>query len=295
MLFRALRRRFAWRGSLAHCGVLLCALAALLKPAMFAMPWFVDGGLWYRWAPVLEWLAFIFEYLLGAAIQIYLILLAYCWVRGITFSTQHLRDFAIRRFSLVMRWALVVVALSSVLINLPLIFKNFDFVGEWLGREPRELERWIVDFWIVTARGILAAILHPLRDHADHAHLPQRIAAAGCGRSLPFRSAALVAVWLVLLIALVHCFFLHFLNALLSTGFRRRNRSLGALEAPLSAARGLDRRVAAGELGDRVPACRSRAGGQDGMDRVLDGCDSIRIRYSVVRNPADELQICFFP
>lgn len=219
VLFRALLRRFAWRGSLAHCGVLLCALAALLKPAMFAMPWFVDGGLWYRWAPVLEWLAFIFEYLLGTAIQIYLILLAYCWVRGITFSTQHLRDFAIRRFSLVMRWALVVVALSSVLINLPLIFKNFDFLGEWLGREPRELERWIVDFWIVTARGILAAILILFATMQITLTFHSESLQRAVGDHFRFVLRHWWRFGWFLLIALVHCFFLHFLNALLSAGF----------------------------------------------------------------------------
>ena len=95
----------------------------------------------------------------GVVLQTYLILLAYCWVRGITFSSQHLRDFAIRRFSLVMRWALVVVILSSVLINLPLILKNFDFSAGWFGKDAAQLDSWIVDAWVPTGRAILAGIL----------------------------------------------------------------------------------------------------------------------------------------
>lgn len=217
-LFRALRRRFRWRGWLAHMGILLCAVAAIAKPAVFAMPWHVDGELWFRWAPVLEWLAFIFEYLLGTAIQIYLILLAYCWVRGITFSPQDLRDCAIRRFSLVMRWAVVVVVLSSVLINLPLIAKNFELVSGWVGQDPEQLERWVVDFWVFTARGVLAGILiffatvqitltfhseslwHALRDH------------------FRFLARHWWRVGWFLLVAFVHFFFLHFVNALLAAG-----------------------------------------------------------------------------
>jgi hypothetical protein len=63
--------------------------------------------------------------------QIYLILLAYAWVRGLTFTHSHLLDFAIRRCSFVLKWALVVMLLSSVFIDLPLILKNFDGFGAW--------------------------------------------------------------------------------------------------------------------------------------------------------------------
>ena len=80
---------------------------------------------WFQWAPVVAWLGFLFEYLFGVCMQIYLILLAYAWVRGITFTHSHLLDFAIRRCSFVLKWALVVMLLSSVFIDLPLILKNF--------------------------------------------------------------------------------------------------------------------------------------------------------------------------
>jgi hypothetical protein len=219
VLFRALRRRFAWRGVVAHFCILLCALAALLKPAMFAMPWYVDGGLWYRWAPVLEWLAFIFEYLFGTLIQVYLILLAYCWVRGLTFSTQHLRDFAIRRFSLVMRWAIVVVALSSVLINLPLILKNFDVIARWLGQNPDELEQWIVDSWIIIARGILAAILILFATMQITLTFHSESLRRAVGDHFRFVARHWWTLGWFLIIALVHFFLLHFLNALLLLGF----------------------------------------------------------------------------
>lgn len=219
VLFRALRRRFASRGVLAHFGILLCAVAAIAKPALFALPWYVDGELWYRWAPVLEWLAFIFEYLFGVAIQTYLILLAYCWVRGITFTSQHLRDFAIRRFSLVMRWALVVVFLSSVLINLPLILKNFDFSAGWFGKEEAQLHAWIVDSWVPTARGVLAGILVFFAT----VQITLIFHSESLRRALGDHFRFLLRYWWplawFLVVALIHFFLLHFVDALLTSGF----------------------------------------------------------------------------
>src|SRR5690606_10625830 len=151
-------------------------------------------------------------------IQTYLILLAYGWVRGITFTAQNLRDFAMRRFSRVMRWALVVVLLSSALINLPLILQNFEFSSGWFGHEPKDLDGWIVDSWVITARWILAAVL---------------LLFATMQITLIFHSESLRRAlrdhfrfvsrhwWLFawfLIIAVTHFFFLHFVNALLIVG-----------------------------------------------------------------------------
>jgi hypothetical protein len=131
VLFRALRKRFGIWGWPLHGGICLCALAALAKPLLYAAPMFLQGrspeavAAWFQWAPVVDWLSFLFEYLAGVCVQICLILVAYCWVRGISFTHQHLIDFAIRRFSFVVRWALLVMLMSSALLNVPLILKNF--------------------------------------------------------------------------------------------------------------------------------------------------------------------------
>ncbi len=144
----ALRKRFGGFGWLLYAGVLVCALAALAKPLLYAAPQIIvaNGGgpaaqlLWFQWAPVVEWLGFLFEYLFGVCLQIYLILFAFVWVRGLTFTHSHLLDFAIRRCSFVLKWALVVMLLSTLLINLPLILKNFDASRPWFPDSAELLE-----------------------------------------------------------------------------------------------------------------------------------------------------------
>ena len=139
VLRRALCRRFRGFGWLVYAGVLVAALAALAKPCLYAAPQLINalGGdvaaqtAWFQWTPVVMWVGFLFEYLFGVCMQIYLILLAYVWVRGITFTHSHLLDFAIRRCSFVLKWALVVMLLSSVFIDLPLILKNFPAFQSW--------------------------------------------------------------------------------------------------------------------------------------------------------------------
>jgi hypothetical protein len=161
VLLHALRRRFGSWGWLVYGGILLCALAAISKPLLYAAPQFfalaqnADAArIWYQWSPVVEWLAFLFEYLFGVCIQIYLILLAYCWVRGITVEHQHLLDFAIRRFSFVVKWASLVIVLSSLFIHLPLILKNFPFFSGWFPSEPDA-----IDFRVRLVRSLLTVVL----------------------------------------------------------------------------------------------------------------------------------------
>ncbi|HEX8312343.1 MAG TPA: hypothetical protein VF614_13565 [Chthoniobacteraceae bacterium] len=144
VLWRALRKRFGMFALLVHAGILLCALAALVKPFIYVAPSFIQAQdastpslleTWIVWSPVVEWLAFLFEYLFGVCIQIYLILLAYVWVRGLTFTREHLLDFAIRRFSFVVKWAAVIMVLSSVLINAPMILRHFEPFSAWFPEE----------------------------------------------------------------------------------------------------------------------------------------------------------------
>ena len=47
--------------------------------------------------------------LFGVAVQGYLILVVYTWLRGIHWTPVHLMDMAIRRFSFVVKWAAVVL------------------------------------------------------------------------------------------------------------------------------------------------------------------------------------------
>ena len=62
-----------------------------------------------RLGEVVNSLSFLFEYLLGVGVQIYLVLLCFAWVRGLTFDFDALRRFALRRFAFVVKWAAVVM------------------------------------------------------------------------------------------------------------------------------------------------------------------------------------------
>jgi hypothetical protein len=158
VLQRALRRRFKLWGWLAWVGILLGALAVIGKVLLYAAPPLLQlegkaALAWFQWSPVVVWIAFLFEYFFGVCIQIYLILLAYCWVRGLTFDHSRLLDFAIRRFAYVLKWAAVVVILSSLFIDLPLVLKNFAPFA-WLAADDAALDRRVQ-----IARAALAGFL----------------------------------------------------------------------------------------------------------------------------------------
>ena len=159
VLQRALRQRYRLWGWLVYAGILIAALAVVAKVLLYAAPPLLrlDGDLaliWFQWSPVVVWLAFLFEYFFGVCIQIYLILLAYCWVRGLTFDHPRLLDFAIRRFAFVVKWAAIVVILSSLFLDLPLILKNFASFQKWFAVDDATL-----DFRVRLARSALAGFL----------------------------------------------------------------------------------------------------------------------------------------
>jgi hypothetical protein len=130
-LLRALRRRFDGPGWLVYSGILICAVAAIIKPVMYGPSLLILSqhiqGVWLlQCSFVIDWLSFLFEYLFGVCVQIYLILMVFAWVRGLHFTHQHLLDFAIRRFSFVMKWSAIVMLLSTLFIHLPLVLSNTE-------------------------------------------------------------------------------------------------------------------------------------------------------------------------
>ncbi len=136
LLWQTLRRRFGMRGAIFYGVILLCALAAMAKPlAYVALPWWgEDAGLApLRASLAIDWLSFVFEALLGIGVQTYLILLAYLWVRGKSFTRQHLLEVAIRRFGVVLRWAWPVLLVSSLLIHLSHLLLTVPGAASWMG------------------------------------------------------------------------------------------------------------------------------------------------------------------
>jgi hypothetical protein len=126
-LRNALRKRFGSMAWIVHSGILLCALSAILDPTLFGPGLIylnrrVPGHVLLGWCALIDWFSWLFAYLFGVGVQVYLILVAYAWLRGLNWTTTHLMDMAIRRFSIVVKWAAVVMAFSSLLIDLPRIF-----------------------------------------------------------------------------------------------------------------------------------------------------------------------------
>jgi len=123
-LRQALRKRFGPWAWLVHAAILACAISAILAPILFGpsliyLNRVAPGLLVVRWAALIDWLSSLFAYLFGVGVQVYLILIVYTWLRGLNWTPVHLMDLAIRRSSFVVKWAAVVMAFSSLLIDLP--------------------------------------------------------------------------------------------------------------------------------------------------------------------------------
>jgi hypothetical protein len=128
-LVRALRKRYGFWGYLVYLVLLLSALASLLKPIVFwRLPeWsgLVPAASLLRISASVDAIAFIFEYLLGVYIQVYLITVCLAWIKGVSFEEGELFRFAMRRFSYVLEWAGIVVAVSTLIVRVPLVLAYF--------------------------------------------------------------------------------------------------------------------------------------------------------------------------
>jgi hypothetical protein len=150
-LVRALRKRYGFWGYLIYFVLLISALATLLKPIAF---WRLPE--WGGAAPTAQLLqisatvdavAFIFEYLFGVYIQVYLITVCLAWIKGLSFGEEDLFRFAMRRFSYVLEWAGIVVIVSALIVRTPLLLAYFMNVPDVLDYLP--LERFIMSGLII--------------------------------------------------------------------------------------------------------------------------------------------------
>jgi hypothetical protein len=141
-LVRALHKRFRFAGYLIYLILLLSAVAALLKPIIYwALP--LWGGLLpaqgvLQISASVDAVAFIFEYLFGVYIQVYLIAVCFAWIRGLSFEEGELFRFAMRRFSYVLEWAGIVVLVSTLIVRLPLLLAYFMNIPDVLDYLPIE-------------------------------------------------------------------------------------------------------------------------------------------------------------
>src|SRR5438093_10248466 len=128
-LVRALRKRYGFWGYLVYVILFLSALASLLKPIVFwQLPeWsgLVPAAGLLRISATVDAIAFVFEYLLGVYILVYLITVCLAWIKGVSFEEGELFRFAMRRFSYVLEWSGIVVAVSTLIVRLPLVLAYF--------------------------------------------------------------------------------------------------------------------------------------------------------------------------
>lgn len=177
VLQEALSRRFGNAWPLVFLMFAISALGAIGKAIAYATPEMVPPLIWVYWGQVVAGLSFTFEYLLSVCVQAFLLLLAFAWVRGLSFRHEALAEVAIRRIPALLPWSALILLISTLLIELPLMLKNFPAFAESFP-ESDIFEHWlssarvgIAVFIIVTAGVQVRLALHAmswqdaLRDH----------------------------------------------------------------------------------------------------------------------------------
>jgi hypothetical protein len=150
-LVHALHKRFRFGGYILYVILLFSAIAALIKLIVYwALP--LWGGLLpeqgvLQISASIDAFAFIFEYLLGVYIQVYLIAVCFAWIRGLSFEEGELFRFSMRRFSYVLEWAGIVVLISTVIVRLPLLLAYFMSIPDVLDYLP--LQRAVMSGFII--------------------------------------------------------------------------------------------------------------------------------------------------
>jgi hypothetical protein len=167
-LWRALRNRYPIASYFIYLVLLLSALASLLKPIVFW--WLPHAGGAFPEAHLLQISAsvdasaFIFEYLFGVYIQVYLITVCLVWVKGLSFNEESLFQFALRRFAYVLKWAGLVVFVSMLLVRIPLLLAYFMNVPDVLDYLP--LQRIFMSILIIA----FASVQVSLALHNENLH-----------------------------------------------------------------------------------------------------------------------------
>jgi hypothetical protein len=135
-------------------GLLLCALAALCKPAFsLSIYWlnqYFDGILLLRVGAIVDWLSFQFEYLFGLLIQTFLVLLTFVWIRGLNAEPARIFEFALKRAVFAAKWAGVVLVATLLLIHLPLLISY-----AWITQQT-DFTNAVVQFIEQTVRPLIA-------------------------------------------------------------------------------------------------------------------------------------------
>jgi hypothetical protein len=161
-LLRALLKRYGFWSLLIYVILLLAVLASLLKPLVFwrlpslsaaAPAWLLQVS------ALIDSIAFIFEYLFGIYIQVYLITVCLVWIKGLSFREGELFRFAMRRFTYVLKWSGIILVIGLLIVRLPLVlayFMNLPGVLDYLPAERFVMALLIIIFSTVQ----ISLVLH---------------------------------------------------------------------------------------------------------------------------------------
>jgi hypothetical protein len=140
VLFGALRKRYRFCSYLIYLILLSGALASLLKPIVFShLPHWggeLVGPRMLQISASVDVVAFVFEYLFGVYVQVYLITVCLAWIKGLGFEEGELLRFAMRRFSHVLEWAGILIIVSTLVLRLPLLLAYFTNIPDVLDYLP---------------------------------------------------------------------------------------------------------------------------------------------------------------
>src|SRR5438309_5075271 len=138
--WRALFKLYRWWSIPIYFVFLVSTLAALLKPLVYwrLSNWNneVSTAHLLKISASIDALSFIFEYLAGVYIQVYLITVCLAWIKGLSFREGALFAFAMRRVSYVLEWAGIVVVVSMLVLRLPVLLSYFISLPDVLDYLP---------------------------------------------------------------------------------------------------------------------------------------------------------------
>ena len=154
---RTAKRRMGRWCLAVYPSVLVCAVAAFCKPifslSIYWLNEYFDGILLLRAGAIIDWLSYQFEYLFGLLIQIFLVLVTYVWIRGLSCEPGRIFEFALKRTVYSAKWIGLVLLTSLLLIHLPLLFSYV-----WISQQT-DTTAAVVQYVDQTARPLVAVAL----------------------------------------------------------------------------------------------------------------------------------------
>ena len=162
-LWRALFKLFRWWSIPIYVILLVSTVAALLKPLVYwRLPSWnnqISTAHLLKISASIDAISFVFEYLAGVYIQIYLITVCLAWIKGLSFKEGALFAFAVRRFSYVLEWAGIVVLVSMIVLRLPMLLAYFIDLPDVLDYLP--LQRAFMSAFILAFCSVqISLVLH---------------------------------------------------------------------------------------------------------------------------------------